>query len=305
MGPDETWTWNKRGEPCPLNNPSAGFPSVLFAPLWHSTSLSFTSYPSYLIQFSLLPSDVTSYLIILFYFILPRSAVHRFHGGWPSPYTAIRWIVRLPSRWELQQIWLDMIWFDLMMRSASTDNYDPRTAYISYNFSQLIFSLLFFSYLDFVPLSILICCSTDSKRPRGKLRLLNEVAPLSFLVEQVLSNDVFNLIFWNRYRLLLIYFLNIRCAFLSELFTFFSHWSCIYIPKCTSILLSSHIIPSPRKSIQAGGKASTGTGRILDTSPRGLHDHVPCIMGSFEDVTEAEKYIKNGRWNISLFDVMT
>jgi hypothetical protein len=29
----------------------------------------------------------------------------------------------------------------------------------------------------------------DSKRPRGKLRLLNEVSPLSFLVEQVSRNE--------------------------------------------------------------------------------------------------------------------
>ena len=66
------------------------------------TSSNFPSYP------------LTWPHILSFYLMSPRSAVHRFHGGWPSPYTAIRWIVRLPSRWELQQIWLDMIWFDLI-----------------------------------------------------------------------------------------------------------------------------------------------------------------------------------------------
>eukprot|EP00596_Hydrurales_sp_CCMP1899_P008671 CAMPEP_0119036334 /NCGR_PEP_ID=MMETSP1177-20130426/3994_1 /TAXON_ID=2985 /ORGANISM="Ochromonas sp, Strain CCMP1899" /LENGTH=352 /DNA_ID=CAMNT_0006996071 /DNA_START=215 /DNA_END=1273 /DNA_ORIENTATION=- len=69
----------------------------------------------------------------------------------------------------------------------------------------------------------------DSKRPRGKLRMLHEVSPLSFLIEQ------------------------------------------------------------------AGGKASTGTRRIMDEPVRSLHDHVPCIMGSRDDVTEVEKYIKSDR----------
>ena len=43
---------------------------------------------------------------------------------------------------------------------------------------------------------------------------------------------------------------------------------------------------------QAGGKASTGSGNILDVVPQDLHEHVPCLMGSIHDVTEAEKYIK-------------
>ena len=39
---------------------------------------------------------------------------------------------------------------------------------------------------------------------------------------------------------------------------------------------------------QAGGKASTGTMRILDIEPKNLHQRVPLIIGSRDDVTEAE-----------------
>lgn len=39
---------------------------------------------------------------------------------------------------------------------------------------------------------------------------------------------------------------------------------------------------------QAGGKASTGTTRILDVQPTALHQRVPLLIGSPEDVDEAE-----------------
>lgn len=39
---------------------------------------------------------------------------------------------------------------------------------------------------------------------------------------------------------------------------------------------------------QAGGKASTGTMRILDVEPKHMHQRVPLIIGSAEDVMEAE-----------------
>jgi fructose-1,6-bisphosphatase I len=39
---------------------------------------------------------------------------------------------------------------------------------------------------------------------------------------------------------------------------------------------------------QAGGKASTGTTRILDMQPTSLHQRVPLLIGSPEDVEEAE-----------------
>lgn len=42
---------------------------------------------------------------------------------------------------------------------------------------------------------------------------------------------------------------------------------------------------------QAGGKASTGEKRILDVEPEELHQRVPIIIGSPEDVTLAERYI--------------
>ena len=43
---------------------------------------------------------------------------------------------------------------------------------------------------------------------------------------------------------------------------------------------------------QAGGKATTGTMRILDVEPKALHQRVPLIIGSAEDVTLAEDYVQ-------------
>jgi fructose-1,6-bisphosphatase I len=43
---------------------------------------------------------------------------------------------------------------------------------------------------------------------------------------------------------------------------------------------------------QAGGRASTGTTRILDIEPNKLHQRVPLIIGSADDVREAESYIQ-------------
>ena len=43
---------------------------------------------------------------------------------------------------------------------------------------------------------------------------------------------------------------------------------------------------------QAGGLASTGTHRVLDIKPTELHQRVPLVIGSKEDVEEAESYMK-------------
>ena len=43
---------------------------------------------------------------------------------------------------------------------------------------------------------------------------------------------------------------------------------------------------------QAGGKASTGTMRILDVEAKQLHQRVPLIIGSADDVRDAERYIQ-------------
>lgn len=43
---------------------------------------------------------------------------------------------------------------------------------------------------------------------------------------------------------------------------------------------------------QAGGKASTGTMRVLDIQPKELHQRAPLIIGSAEDVSLAEAYIQ-------------
>lgn len=62
----------------------------------------------------------------------------------------------------------------------------------------------------------------DTKNPNGKLRLLYEVFPMAFIVEQ------------------------------------------------------------------AGGKASTGRGRLLDIVPEDIHGKAPTILGSSDDVTDVE-----------------
>jgi len=46
---------------------------------------------------------------------------------------------------------------------------------------------------------------------------------------------------------------------------------------------------------QAGGKATTGTQRILDIEPDGLHQRVPVIIGSEEDVTVVEEFMQGLR----------
>ena len=43
---------------------------------------------------------------------------------------------------------------------------------------------------------------------------------------------------------------------------------------------------------QAGGKASTGTMRILDVEPKVLHQRVPLLIGSADDVSMAEAFIQ-------------
>lgn len=42
----------------------------------------------------------------------------------------------------------------------------------------------------------------------------------------------------------------------------------------------------------AGGAASTGSERILGIQPNGLHQRVPLVIGSAEDVAEAERFIQ-------------
>jgi fructose-1,6-bisphosphatase I len=43
---------------------------------------------------------------------------------------------------------------------------------------------------------------------------------------------------------------------------------------------------------QAGGRASTGTGRVLDVEPKTLHQRVPLLIGSRRDVDTAEAFIQ-------------
>merc|ERR1712157_656639 len=41
---------------------------------------------------------------------------------------------------------------------------------------------------------------------------------------------------------------------------------------------------------QAGGLATTGKHRIMEIPPKGLHQRVPCILGSYDDVSELRRY---------------
>lgn len=46
---------------------------------------------------------------------------------------------------------------------------------------------------------------------------------------------------------------------------------------------------------QAGGRASTGTERVLEVQPTALHQRVPLIVGSPEDVALAEEFYQGRR----------
>jgi fructose-1,6-bisphosphatase I len=43
---------------------------------------------------------------------------------------------------------------------------------------------------------------------------------------------------------------------------------------------------------QAGGRASDGVHRVLDTKPTSLHQRIPCFMGSEDDVLELEQFLR-------------
>jgi fructose-1,6-bisphosphatase len=43
---------------------------------------------------------------------------------------------------------------------------------------------------------------------------------------------------------------------------------------------------------QAGGRASTGRGRLLDVTPQELHQRVPVIFGSKNEVERIERYYR-------------
>ena len=46
---------------------------------------------------------------------------------------------------------------------------------------------------------------------------------------------------------------------------------------------------------QAGGAATTGAERILDIQPASLHQKVPLIIGSREDVDEYNRFYKEAQ----------
>jgi fructose-1,6-bisphosphatase I len=45
---------------------------------------------------------------------------------------------------------------------------------------------------------------------------------------------------------------------------------------------------------QAAGRASTGTERILGITPTSIHQRVPLIIGSPDEVSLAEAFIREG-----------
>ena len=55
---------------------------------------------------------------------------------------------------------------------------------------------------------------------------------------------------------------------------------------CTGFSLGEHMI----NTVQAGGIATTGTKRILDIVPTGIHDRTGIYLGSRDDVQEVIKF---------------
>ena len=47
--------------------------------------------------------------------------------------------------------------------------------------------------------------------------------------------------------------------------------------------------------LQAGGLALTGKNRIMDIPPTDVHQRVPCILGSRDDVLEMRRYYVESR----------
>lgn len=52
---------------------------------------------------------------------------------------------------------------------------------------------------------------------------------------------------------------------------------------------------------QAGGLATTGTQRVLDVQPEGLHQRVPLVVGSPDDVNEYLTFVRKYQWNLGSF----
>ena len=46
---------------------------------------------------------------------------------------------------------------------------------------------------------------------------------------------------------------------------------------------------------QAGGMALTGKNRIMALKPKGVHQRVPCILGSPEDVEECRSFYEKSK----------
>ncbi len=61
---------------------------------------------------------------------------------------------------------------------------------------------------------------------------------------------------------------------------------------CGKLRLLYECAPLAWVAEQAGGKASTGKERILDIQPTELHQRVPLIIGSQEDVAMAERFLQ-------------
>ena len=58
------------------------------------------------------------------------------------------------------------------------------------------------------------------------------------------------------------------------------------------VVLSVMVVAACSSSSGSGGKASTGMMRILDVEPKALHQRVPLIIGSAEDVNDADACIQ-------------
>jgi fructose-1,6-bisphosphatase I len=61
----------------------------------------------------------------------------------------------------------------------------------------------------------------------------------------------------------------------------------------SKLRLLYEVAPMAMLTEQAGGRASTGTGRILDLQAKEYHQRAAVILGSADDVAKAEEFYRS------------
>ena len=65
------------------------------------------------------------------------------------------------------------------------------------------------------------------------------------------------------------------------------------LSSAATLAKEGHEVTVLEKNEQAGGRASTGKQRLLEVQPTSLHQRIPIIIGSEEDVLLVEKFIRD------------